>query len=321
MGRILIIGAITRDTLIYLENDNKCRIINGFGGILHIIKSFSVLAKYFPKLKDIEILPIANVGYDIYNEVLKEIKSLDGNINLVGLRKIQKKNIHSYILFASEYGTQYDDNLEEPVTYEQVLPYLQGVDFVIVSPMTGFDVDKNVLIEIKRNNVAPLYFDYHILSLDRGRLGNRYLKRRDDWRDWCTNCDHLQLNKFEAELLFDVEIQINTDFIALTKPLLESEVKSIAITLGSKGSVVCYEEKDKYKQEFIEADNYNNIVNTTSCGDVYASGFIPYLIEHGNLLNAYKFASKIASLRTQVKDAKDLTSFDKRIRKILGAVA
>ncbi len=73
----------------------------------------------------------------------------------------------------------------------------------------------------------------------------------------------------------------------------------MSVTLGEEGLVVCYEGNEgTYKQEYIEADRYDHIVNTTSCGDVYAAGFISYFAEHRNLLDAYRFASKIASLRT-----------------------
>lgn len=318
MGKIVIIGAITRDILIYLDDEKEnCHVIKSLGGILHIVKAFSVLAKYFPKLREKEILPITNVGFDVYDEIIREIQSLDGKINLEGIHKYNEKNIHSYILFASEYGTQYDENLEKPVTYEQVESYLGDIDFVIVSPMTGYDVDISIMKNLKKEKMAPVYFDYHILSLKRDKLGNRYLQKREDWFEWCTSCDYLQLNKFEAELLFDTEIDIKSNIVQEVKPILNNGVKSVAITFGEKGSVICYIDKGDYKQQIIPAKSYGKTVNTTACGDIYAAGFISFFIEYGEIIDAYRFASKVASLKTQVKDVKDLVNKEEEIRKIL----
>ena len=102
MGNIIIIGAITYDTLIYLE-ENNCRIIRGLGGIFHIVKALSVLSKYFRKLRRIKICHITNVGYDIYDTVINVMKSIGGNICLNAIQKYDSQNIHSLILFASEY--------------------------------------------------------------------------------------------------------------------------------------------------------------------------------------------------------------------------
>jgi len=57
--------------------------------------------------------------------------------------------------------------------------------------MTGFGVQLDTLKNIRKETKTPVYFDYHILSLQRDKMGNRYLEKRADWFEWCTNCDYL----------------------------------------------------------------------------------------------------------------------------------
>jgi len=69
----------------------------------HFVKALSVLSKYFRKLQRIKICPITNIGYEIYDTVINVMKSLGDNICLNVIQKYDSQNIHSHILFASEY--------------------------------------------------------------------------------------------------------------------------------------------------------------------------------------------------------------------------
>ena len=295
---IVVIGAVTKDTLIFLEKD-KCRAVESLGGVL-----YSVIA--LAELTEKKIYPISNVGYDIYDEVISILKEYD-NIDVLGIQKTDARNIHCYIMFKSEYGTQYDENLEVPIVYPQVEPLLDSAKFIFLSSMTGLDFSLELLKKIKQTAKCPIYFDYHILALARDKLGNRYLHRRDDWFEWCVNCDYLQLNKFEAELLYGKRLPKVCQIKDFCKPVLCEGVKSIAITLGVDGSKVCYENsKGEIEIEHLNPVRFNKIVDTTGCGDVFAAGFISHFLETGNLLDSYKFANKVAGLKTQIGDVEAL---------------
>ena len=290
--RIAVIGAITRDTLIF-PIEGGCRITESVGGALYTIAALATVTNE-------EVYPVCNVGYDIYQDVVNFLKGYR-NVALSAVQKVNTKNIHCYILYASEYGTQYDDGKEVPISFEQVEPLIPNSGFIFVSPSTGFDIPLDVVRRVKRSTKSPMYLDYHILSLGRDKLGHRFLRKRDDWLEWCTNCDYLQLNKFEAESLYDGTINSDDDALGFSEAILNGGVKSVAITMGSKGVLVCYRDgNNDLKCTRIGAYKVGKVIDATGCGDVFAGGFIAHFTETKNLLDSYRFGNKLAGLKTGI---------------------
>jgi len=285
---IIVIGQVTRDTLIYPYQ--SWRVDERLGGLIYTVSALA-------SLTDIQIRLICNVGEDLYNSVISHFKKYP-NVDISGIRKIERRNIHCYIMFTSDYGSQYDEGADTPINYSHVKSYLNDADFVLVSPMTGFDLNLRTFQFIKQTIKCPLYFDYHILSLARDRIGTRYLKRRKNWLRWCSNCDHLQLNQVEAETLFSSPISSEVMMIRFAEPILNKGVKSVAVTLGEKGVLVSWKNKKMRTQAVrIETSPVSKVVDTIGCGDVFASGFIIRYMQTHNLLEAYKFANRVAGLK------------------------
>jgi adenosine kinase len=301
---IVVIGAITRDTLIFMEG-NKCRKTESLGGILYIVLALSYLTENI-------IYPVVNVGYDIFKVVKKLLKDRK-NVDLTGLKEVNVKNIHCYILYASQYGTQYDEGKEVPISFEQVRSFLSNANFIIISPMTGFEINLDTVKKIRKSTKAPIYFDYHILSLARDPLGNRFLYKRSDWMEWCINCDYLQLNKFEAELLYGKGICSEMDVLNFSKSILEKGVKAIAITLGPDGVFVSYHEDNDVKIKHIKGIRVDRVIDATGCGDVFAAGFISHYLKTKNILESYEFANKIAALKVKISGFQNLSKLIKMI--------
>ncbi len=302
---ITVIGSLTRDTLIF-PNKNKCRITESLGGILYTVVALAALTEE-------KIYPVCNVGYDIYESTIAILKKFE-NVDLSCIRKEVIENIHCYILYASEYGTQYDKGKEVLVSFDQIKPFLSKSKFIIVSPATGFDVPLDVIQNIKQDAKCPVYLDYHILSLGRDKLGNRFLHKRDDWLEWCKSCDYLQLNKFEAELLYENSINFEKDILGFSKPILDEGVKAIAITLGSKGVSICYHnEKGNIRIEHLNVIKVDKVVDATGCGDVFVAGFISHFIKTNDILGSYNFANNIASLKVKISGTQDLFELIKQM--------
>lgn len=297
--RVTVIGQITKDTLIFPDTPYKVQ--SGLGGSLYTVFALSALS-------DCTINLVCNVGYDVYDRVL-EILSHYPNINLAGLQKTEYPNIHSYILFASEYGTQFDEGNECPVSYAQVAPFIKESDFILISPMTGFDIELRTLRLIRKRTQTPLLLDYHILALGRDKLGNRFLKVRKNWFEWCTSCDYLQLNKFEAESISGFPINTENDMFRFCEGIIKQGVKSVAITLGKNGSLVCYKEGVQIKVAKIDPNAIFDVVDTTGCGDVYAASFLINLFKTGDVETSYRFASRIAGIKSGVTGFDGLSKF------------
>lgn len=285
---ITAIGHITRDTLIFPHQE--WHIVQSLGGILYTVSALAYLI-------DEKIRPVCNVGEDVFEQVVDSLKGIP-NMDLVGLRRAKGNHFHCYIMYGSEYGTQYDEGPEVPISFNQVRPFLGDSRFVLVSFMTGYDMAFATMKRIKDVAQCPVYLDYHILSLQRDQLGNRYLRRRKNWLDWCSLCDHLQMNQFEAESLSNFRMESERDILRFSAPILERGVSSVVVTMGGKGALVCWKDKlSGPKTSTIEAIQVPRVIDTTGCGDVFAAGFIVHFLKTNRILESYEFANRLAALK------------------------
>lgn len=284
---ITVVGSVNRGTHIFPHLGWEVREI--LGGILYPVHALA-------SLTDETIIPVCNVGADIFDNVIAFLRGFP-NVDVSGVQRVERDNIHCYILFASEYGTQYDEGHEVPIVFSQVRPFLNESQLIFASSMTGFDFELRTLQRIGQNAKCPVYFDYHILALDRDPLGNRFVRRKRNWLKWCASCDHLQLNQFEAELLGACSIESEADLLPLAESILDCGVTSIAVTLGARGALVCWSEGRNVQIEWFDAVKVSHSVDVTGCGDVFASAFIVHFLRTGELLKSYEFASKIAGLK------------------------
>ena len=146
---ITIVGHITQDTLIFPKAG--WHVVESLGGTLYTVSALASLTNETIRL-------ICNVGEDIYDAVISALR-LSPNIDVSGVKKIEGSHSRCYILFASEYGTQYDEGKEIPITFSQLSPFLDSSDFLLVSPMTGFDLSLRALRRIFQAANCPVYLD------------------------------------------------------------------------------------------------------------------------------------------------------------------
>lgn len=119
------------------------------GGLLYPLITLATITEE-------KIYPVCNIGYDVYQDVMHILKKF-GNIERSYIKKLAIKNIHCYILFASEYGTQYDEGIDVPISFEQIGSLIPKSEFIFVSPMTGFDIQLKTFKKIKQRARCPIY--------------------------------------------------------------------------------------------------------------------------------------------------------------------
>lgn len=107
-------------------------------------------------------------------------------------------------------------------------------------------------------------------------------------------------NQTETELMTGVELINEQSFITAVENFNRMGVKDVIITLGSKGSLVCYDGKN----EFVPAIKVD-AVDATAAGDTFCGAVCVALSQGKNLKEAAVFATKAASLTVQKMGAQD----------------
>ena len=82
------------------------RVLESLGGALYTVTALASLTEERINL-------VSNAGIDIFHEAISALARFP-NVDTTGIHKIEQPHYHCYILFASEYGTQYDETLEVP---------------------------------------------------------------------------------------------------------------------------------------------------------------------------------------------------------------
>jgi sugar/nucleoside kinase (ribokinase family) len=284
---IILLGAVTSDKLVFPKKNWQTK--TSLGGLIYTINALTYLTNE-------SIIPICNVGYDKYNDVIRFLSQFD-NVSTEGITKVNHLNIQCNIIYVNEYGIQYDIGEETPIKFSQLSSYLRNCKFILASSMTGYDLKLSMFKKLKRDYNIPTYFDYHILALGRDKLGNRYLRRKKNWMDWCINCDHLQMNKFEAEQLSGISITNKKAMLRFAHPIMKNGVKTLTITLGKKGAYVCINENSKTKFINLEPISVNEI-DATGCGDTFAAAFVAIYLKSNKIRYSLECANKIAGLKS-----------------------
>lgn len=284
VGPIVVVGSVTRDTLIYPES----KVTTSLGGILYVVMALAAMTRR-------EIIPIANVGGDIMDEVVRLFLPWP-NVSTRGFHRVQDFNIHSYILFTNEYGTQYDVGSVKPVSYSQLKPYLDA-DFFLVTFPTGFDMRLRTLRHLASSTTAPIHLNYQILTLGRDAHGTRYLKHRRNWLDWISCATFVQLNLFEAEHLADRSLSNDEDLRSFGDHILEAGPSVVNITLGSHGSFVAYRGKFGNAHAHCAPTIVRRPVDPTGCGDVYSAAFVTRFLTTNDVMDSSRSANRVAALK------------------------
>lgn len=285
--RVVVIGTVTRDTLWYPGRPLE----RGLGGILYNVATLASLGEY-------TVVPIANVGADIWDALI-EILSQYPNVALDGVRRTHDANIHCHIFFASEYGTQYDEGDEVPIRFEQVEPYLAS-SLILANFTTGYDMSLSTFKRIASQATCPVFLDYHILALQRDRLGNRYVMRRRNWAQWLRAADIVQMNRFEAETLAGQRLCSDKDIVRFCRPLLHSTLSAMIVTLGCEGATLVYKDGPQVRSKRIMAPEVSATGVPTGCGDVFSAAFVHRYLQGDAIVDACEYASRIAGLKCTI---------------------
>lgn len=233
-----------------------------------------------------EVYFIGCVGKDIFGNIAKETLTKE-KINTDYL-KVEEKS-HTGVAFV-------------------LVDKINGDNTLIVCPGANQKLDKRTIEEalhvILNSDIVLLQFEIPIETIEYviERLKNEFKPklivnpapakklRKEIWE----NLYIITPNKRELETLTDTKINNKEDLIKACKKLLSWGIQNVIVTLGEKGAFLMN------KKEAIEIPAYKvDPVDTTGAGDAFNGGLAVALSEGMNLVDAIKFANKVAGLKVK----------------------
>jgi len=264
--RIGVIGHLVTDEII-MPNGSMSRAL---GGISYNLASLgSVIGEGI-------IFPICVIGADIqdvFDQNFGDKNSFDLSfVKITSLPNVVNKLVYNKKGEREEWNSRIPEN----ITLEDIGDNINAALFNFIS---GDDAEIGELRDFKNRFRGPVYCDFHSLALGRDYDGKRFLRQNNNWRDYISIADIIQLNQAELATITD-KFTYDIKILAGHLEILHDCGPAVAIlTLGSGGAIISDRRTDiKY---FLPAIDIGQAIDPTGCGDTFASVFFnEYLISN-----------------------------------------
>lgn len=288
--KVTVIGTINKDTIIFPSGKRT----ESFGGILYNLSALSGLGGGW-----MEIYPVCNLGYDVYNQVRNILKTYD-NVKLDGINKVRRKNNHAYLLIDKENQRQEILRNRVPaLSFTQVRPFLDS-DAILVNFISGFDIELNTLKSVRRNTGALIFMDMHSLTLGIHKDGKRFLIAPKSWREYLKQADLVQTNLTELFALSKKRLKSLKEIRDFGNYVLNLGPKVLLITMGEEGALMIYKEGKTCKLKKCAGIKVRGFKDATGCGDVFLAGFLAYYLHTRKLNQSLDFANRVAAEKCKI---------------------
>jgi hypothetical protein len=222
--RLGVIGTFVWDVI--HGRDPRAGAVEEWGGIAYALAAADVA------LSDPwELVPIVKVGEDLAPQAqhwLRSLRRLAPDAapivvpyanNRVELRYIDAER-RSEVLRGGVPGWN----------WTALAPLVRDLDAVYINMISGFELDLPTMHLLRQHFAGPIYCDLHSLTLGIDAHGLRVPQPLADVESWCRAFDAIQVNEDELA-------QMAPDGMALAATALRAGVKSVVITMGSRGAV------------------------------------------------------------------------------------
>lgn len=288
-------------------------VIRSYGGILYSVISMAVLSKSTDN-----ILPIMNIGEDEFENV-RNIFQKYPNIKTYGINKVKhetrKVNLY-YDLYNSDKSARVEKSTEPTYTldYVQIENFLNMGNAMLVNMISGTDITLDTLKNIRRNFSGYMHIDIHNIVMHTKEDGSRVHTHVDDWYEWCTNSDTVQMNEFEIATLSREKLK---EYKIAEEVLTNKNhaVKGLIVTRGKAG-VTGFTKKEKQfgDEKFLDLEHHDiaaiensRFVDSTGCGDVFASAFTLDYSVNNDFEKSLHYANRMASLNASLEGIEGLS--------------
>ena len=286
------------------------------GGILYSVVSLAVISK-----KPDEVYPIMNLGSDEYENVtlfLENFKNIRTDFITKCSHNTRVVNLY-YKSGSSDTGSKTYDREENsteptlPLTFEQISPAARIMNGMLINMVSGVDLALDTLKSVRNEFKGYVHMDAHNIVMQTAKDGKRSRAPLNNWLQWCSNCDTLQMNEAEIAVISGEGLR---EYETADKILESNIVKSLIVTRGRQGASL-YQKKIKTtrQEKYSELDKTDvpaienrRFKDSTGCGDVFASGFFYKSIENNqrDFPASFHFAGRMASINTALGGVEEL---------------
>jgi sugar/nucleoside kinase (ribokinase family) len=200
-----------------------------------------------------------------------------------------------------------------PVEFSVIEPALKNLDGLLVNMISGSDITLETLKKIRAAFKKHIHLDVHNIVMKTNEKGERKQEPIADWKEWCCQCDTLQMNESEINIMSPERLN-EYEFAENILNIEENGPKALVVTRGKSG-ITLFVKKDKnvLGEHYWEIDKKDlpsieleSFADSTGCGDVFASCFL-FKMSHGyDFETAINFSNKMAGYKSTLHGVEEL---------------
>ncbi len=282
--------------------------ITSFGGIYYTVM-------YLATMGDARwnIIPVARVGEDIYDSVLRRLGEYKCVITSHLLREATE-NTKVRLLYRTPVDREEKSTKPmAPLAWPDVA-VLSNCDYILVNFITGTEMELRTFQKLAAECDGCIYEDYHSLALGLDAAGVRYPRRDPEWRQWTSTATIVQMNELEAAtLLGRTVLELPLDEHEIADAFLHGNTQLCIITLGDKGAYLCRKEGGEVTVDLVPPYPIDKFVDPTGCGDAFAAGFLKEFARSQDILASAGYANFIAGLNCTISGTEEIITLREKI--------
>ncbi len=247
---------------------------------------------------DWEIVPLVKVGNDLAFEANEFLRDLTHRRGATRFLEVPEPNNRVTLRYTS--ATRRTEQLRGGVpgwSWSELGPLVADLDAIYVNFISGWELDLETALHLRRGFDGPIYCDLHSLLFGMAANGIREFRPLPDLRAWFSCFDAVQLNEDEMGAL-------ETNPMELAAAALHAGVQLLVVTLGPEGAVYFANDPFALRRNGVSSSGHIKTAkipaqetvegDPTGCGDVFGATLIAQLLAEVDLETGIRTANRMA---------------------------
>jgi len=302
--RLGVIGTMVWDTIYGRHATTEP--VTEWGGIAYALAALEVALA-----DDWEVVPLIKVGRDMAPQANEFLQGLTRRAGAA--RFIEVPEANNRVTLRYESMQRRTEQLRGGVPgwqWSELGPMIGDLDALYVNFISGFELDLDSAVLMRRGFAGPIYADLHSLLLGVTQDGRRVPARLADPAAWFSCFDAVQLNEEEMG-------QIGADAMEIAAVAMTAGVRLLVVTLGGGGAVYFTTRPYSFDRRHgpavgpvetarVPPPDPQTVGDTTGCGDVFGATLVGHLLSGRSLDDGLDRANRLAGRNVRHHGATNL---------------